>query len=89
MLKINDLVGVVFSGLFDLVIEDVADENDVIRVVARTRDEPAPCPVCGVLTGRVHGFCGRTVTDVPADGRTVVVSVTVRRLVRVSAADVP
>ncbi|MGI5493919.1 ISL3 family transposase [Microtetraspora malaysiensis] len=81
MPKINDLVGVVFSGLSDLVIEGVADENDLIRVMARTRDEPAPCPVCGVLTARVHGFCSRTVTDVPVDGRKVVVSVRVRRLV--------
>ncbi|MCT9934817.1 ISL3 family transposase [Planotetraspora sp. A-T 1434] len=70
-----------FAGLSDLVIEDVVDEHDLIRVMARTRDEPVPCPVCGVLTGRVHGFCCRTVTDVPIDGRTVVVSVTVRRLV--------
>ncbi|MEU8196456.1 transposase family protein [Microbispora amethystogenes] len=70
-----------FSGLSDLVIEGVADENDLIRVMARTRDEPVPCPMCGVLTARVHGFFGRTVTDVPVDGRTVVVSVTVRRLV--------
>ncbi|GAA2686280.1 hypothetical protein GCM10010412_073680 [Nonomuraea recticatena] len=81
MLKINDLVGVVFSGLSDLVIEDVVDETDLIRVLARTRDEPVPCPVCGVLTDRVHAFCGRTVTDVPVDGRRVVVSVRVRRLV--------
>jgi transposase len=74
-------VGVVFSGLSDLVIEDVVDENDLIRVVARTRDEPVPCPVCGMLTSRVHGFCSRAVTDVPVDGRGVVVSVRVRRLV--------
>jgi hypothetical protein len=72
VLKINDLVGVVFSGLSDLVIEDVADENDLIRVMARTRDKPVPCPMCGVLTGRVHGFYGWTVTDVPVDGRRVV-----------------
>lgn len=31
---------------------------------------------------RVHGFHGRTVADVPMDGRRVVVSVQVRRLVR-------
>src|SRR5258708_5713591 len=49
--------------------------------MARTRDEPVPCPVCGALTGRVHGLCGRTVTDVPVDGRRVVISLRVRRLV--------
>ncbi|MFJ2033580.1 ISL3 family transposase, partial [Streptosporangium sp. NPDC087985] len=70
-----------FSGLSALVIEDVENKDDHIRIMARTQDEPVPCPVCGVLTGQVHGFCGRTVADVPVDGRRVVVSVRVRRLV--------
>ncbi|MBG0831883.1 ISL3 family transposase [Planomonospora sp. ID67723] len=69
-----------FSGLSALVIKDVEDEGDLIRIVARTRDEPVPCPVCGALTGRVHGYCGRTITDLPVDGRRVVVSLQVRRL---------
>ncbi|MFG3437196.1 transposase family protein [Nonomuraea sp. NPDC047897] len=59
----------VFAGLSALVIEAVEDEDDLIRVVARTRDEPVPCPVCGALTGRVHSYGRRTVTDVPVDGR--------------------
>jgi transposase len=71
----------VFSGLSALVIEDVADDGETIRVVARTRDDPIPCPVCGVLTGKVHGYHVRTVADVPVDGRQVVARVRVRRLV--------
>ncbi|MQS15926.1 ISL3 family transposase [Streptomyces kaniharaensis] len=74
-------MSVVFSGLSALVIEGVADEGDLIRVTARTRDEPVPCPVCGTPTGQVHGFHGRRVADVPVDGRRVVVSVRLRRLV--------
>ncbi|WTL50491.1 ISL3 family transposase [Streptomyces sp. NBC_01497] len=70
-----------FSGLSALVIEDVEDGGEVIRVTARTRDVPVPCPVCGVVTGKVHGYHGRTVADVPVDGRRVVVHVRVRRLV--------
>ncbi|MEV7238444.1 ISL3 family transposase [Streptomyces sp. NPDC051020] len=70
-----------FSGLSALVVESVADEGDRVRVVARTRDDPVPCPVCGAPTGRVHGFHHRTVADVPVDGRRVVVSVRGRRLV--------
>ncbi|GGT16644.1 ISL3 family transposase [Nonomuraea spiralis] len=81
MLKIDDLAGVVFAGLSTLVIEGVEDEDDLIRVMARTRDEPVPCPVCGALSGRAHGHVSRTVTDVPVDGRLVVVSLQVRRLV--------
>lgn len=71
----------VFSGLSALVVEGVTDEGEVIRVSARTRDDPVPCPVCGQPTGRVHGFHGRVVADVPVDGRRVVASVRVRRLV--------
>ncbi|MFC8794822.1 ISL3 family transposase [Streptomyces cinereoruber] len=70
-----------FSGLASLVIEDVADEGEVIRVSARTQDEPVQCPVCGQPTGRVHGVHRRTIADVPADGRRVLVFVQVRRLV--------
>ncbi len=81
MRDVNELVGVVFSGLASLVVEDVADEGEFIRVRARTRDDPVQCPVCGQPTGRVHGIHRRTIADVPTDGRRVVVSVQVRRLV--------
>lgn len=80
MLKIDDLANVVFADLSALVIEGVTGENDLIRVTTRTRDKPVPCPVCGTLTGRVHGYYSRTVADVPVDGRRVVISVQGRRL---------
>ncbi|WP_441349436.1 transposase family protein, partial [Streptomyces sp. 8L] len=81
MRDVNELVAVVFSGLSALVVEGVADEGEVIRVSARTRDDPVPCPICGRPTGRVHGFHGRVVADLPVDGRRVVVAVRIRRLV--------
>ncbi|MFE1989850.1 ISL3 family transposase [Streptomyces mirabilis] len=70
-----------FSGLSVLVVEDVADGDDAVVVTARTRDAAVPCPVCRTLTGKVHGYHRRTVTDVPVDGRPVVVHLRVRRLV--------
>lgn len=79
MSKIDDLTGVVFAGLSDLVIEGVEGEDDLIRVMARTRDEPVPCPVCGTLIGRVHGYYSRTVADLPVEGLRVV-SIQGRRL---------
>jgi hypothetical protein len=78
---VNELVQMVFSGLFPLVIEDVVDEGERIVVRARTPQEAAVCPVCGASTGRVHGYHWRTVADVPVDDRRVVVRVRVRRLV--------
>ncbi|MGX1977191.1 ISL3 family transposase [Streptomyces kronopolitis] len=80
MRDVNELVAVVFSGLSALVIEDVADDGEAVRVTARARDVPVPCPVCGVPTAKVHGYHHRTVADVPVDGRRVVVRVRVRRL---------
>lgn len=71
----------VFSGISPLVIEDVVDGGDWVVVRARTPRETALCPVCGVPSGRVHGYHWRTVADVPVDGRRVVVRVQVRRLV--------
>ncbi|MFD7408609.1 ISL3 family transposase [Streptomyces sp. NPDC059866] len=70
-----------FSGLSALVVEDVADGGDAVVVTARTREDAVPCPVCGTPTAKVHGYHGRTVTDVPVDGRQVVVRLCIRRLV--------
>ncbi|MFF9128568.1 ISL3 family transposase [Streptomyces sp. NPDC014889] len=70
-----------FSGLSVLVVEDVADGGDSVVVAARTRDVAVPCPVCRTPTAKVHGYHRRTVTDVPVDGRQVVVRLCVRRLV--------
>jgi transposase len=70
----------VFSGLASLVIEDVTGRDGLVAVQARTAGGPVPCPRCGRLTGQVHGCYQRTVADVPADGRPVVVAVRVRRM---------
>ncbi|OHV45345.1 ISL3 family transposase [Pseudofrankia sp. BMG5.36] len=77
----DHLVKVAFSGLSPLVIEDVADEEDLIRLRARTPDEPAACPGCGAGSSRVHGYQERTLADLPVDERRVVLVARVRRLV--------
>jgi transposase len=81
VLEINQLVAVVFPGLSGLLIDDVADEGEWIRVRARSRQVPVPCPGCAVRSAHVHAWCERVVADVPVGGRPVVVSVRVRRLV--------
>ncbi len=80
MIDVIGLVRTVFSGLSALVIEDVEDTGEVICVRARTRDGAVACPGCGTETGRVHEYRERTVADVPADGRRVLVKVRVRRM---------
>jgi hypothetical protein len=60
------LVGMVFSGLSALVIEDVQDAGEMVWVRARTPAAAVVCPGCGAATARVHGYHERTVADVPA-----------------------
>jgi transposase len=81
MFGVDALVALVFSGLAPLVVEDMADEGDLIRVGARTPDRPAACPRCGALSERVHSYHVRTPADVPLDARRVLLAVRVRRLV--------
>ncbi|WP_131732986.1 transposase family protein [Actinomadura formosensis] len=69
MIKGDRLVEVVFSGLSGLVIDDVTDEGELIRVRGRSRKVPVPCPECTVESAHVHGWGERTVADVPVDGR--------------------
>lgn len=63
-----------------MVVEDVADEGELILVRARTPGGPVACPDCGTQTVRVHAFGRRWLADVPVDARRVVVVVRVRRL---------
>ncbi|MDQ0753542.1 hypothetical protein QF034_007773 [Streptomyces africanus] len=61
-MDVNSLVITVFSGLSVLVVVDAADGGDAVVVTARTRDAAVPCPACGTLTAKVHGYHCRTVT---------------------------
>jgi hypothetical protein len=80
VIDVAELVETVFSGLSALVIEDIEDTGEVICVRARTRDGAVACPGCGAETARVHEYRERTVADVPADGRRVLVRVRIRRM---------
>ena len=80
MVDAAELARTVFSGLSALVIEDVEDTGEVICVRARTPDGAVACPGCGAETARVHEYRERTVADVPAGGRRVLVRVRVRRM---------
>ena len=80
MIDVAELMGIVFSGLSALVIDDVEDAGGMIVVRARTRGGAVACPGCGTETGRVHGYHERTAADVPVDGRRVLVKVRARRM---------
>jgi hypothetical protein len=80
VLEIDDLVGVVFSGCLPWSSRvwkrrTISFGSWPVLGTSRCR---ARC--AGPMTGRVHGFCSWPVTDVPVDGRRVVISLQVRRL---------
>lgn len=64
-----------------MIVEEVAEGGDSVVVMARTQDAAVPARRGGTLTAKVHGYHGRTVRDLPVDGRPVVVHLQVRRLV--------
>ncbi|MEV0042349.1 transposase family protein [Nocardia rhamnosiphila] len=80
MAEVSVGVGVVFSGLSPLVVEDVGAAGSRLVVRARTPGGVAECPGCGAGSARVHGVHERRLADLPVDGRSVVVRVRVRRL---------
>ncbi|WP_420874180.1 ISL3 family transposase [Nocardia gipuzkoensis] len=77
----NVAVGLVFSGLSALVVDEVVEEGWRLVVRARTAPGPAVCSRCGEESEKVHSYHHRTVADLPSDGRVVIVRVQVRRLV--------
>jgi len=52
----------------------------VVRIAARTRELMVACPDCQCESARVHSRYSRTLADVAAGGRPVLISLTVRRL---------
>lgn len=74
-------VGLVFSGLSALAIDEVVNVGGRLVVRARTTPGPAVCSRCGEESEKIHSYHHRTLADVPVDGRVVIVRVRVRRLV--------
>lgn len=55
----------------ELHVEHVAVGDAVITVVARACRPAAPCPACGEVARRVHGWYVRTLADLPWEGHRV------------------
>lgn len=63
----------------ELHVEHVTVNGAVITVVARTCRPTVPCPACGQLTRRVHGWYVRTLADLPREGHRVRLRAHVRK----------
>ncbi|MBQ0887029.1 transposase family protein [Streptomyces sp. RM72] len=61
-------------------VERVWSAGSVVRIAARARELRVECPDCGRETARVHSRYVRTLGDVAAGGRPVLITLGVRRL---------
>lgn len=52
----------------------------VVRIEARTGQAPAPCPGCGIASGRAHSRYHRHLSDTATAGQEVLIRLRVRRL---------
>jgi transposase len=62
-----------------LAIERIETEADKLLIVARPVGATATCPACGTKSARIHSRYQRSLTDLPSQGRRVVVAVSARR----------
>ena len=62
-----------------LIIEQVRIDDAGVAASARSREIGAICPDCGVPSRRIHSRYVRSLSDLPAHGRRVRVTLTVRR----------
>lgn len=62
-----------------LIVEHVHIDDIGVAATARSRERGAICPDCGEPSKRVHSRYARSLSDLPAHGRPVRVSLTVRR----------
>ncbi len=68
----------ILPDLSDLIIEQVS-VTDGVTVTVHAASLTALCPCCGTESKRVHSYYIRTLHDLPASGRTVLLTVRVRR----------
>ncbi|MFD1545940.1 transposase family protein [Nonomuraea guangzhouensis] len=60
-------------------VQDVEDQGDVVRIAACASTVEASCPECGVSSARMHSRYRRTLRDLAACGRPLVIELDVRR----------
>ena len=62
-----------------LLVQQVLPTSEHITIKASPRQNAAACPDCGVASRRVHSRYGRTLADLPWQGRPVTLAVHARR----------
>jgi transposase len=60
-------------------ITDLSIEPDTVTIRAEPSDATATCPDCGCESDRVHSRYARRISDLPSNGKQVVIQLSVRR----------
>ena len=71
-----------------LVADRLETTSDKITVLARPTSETAACPSCTQISKSIHSRYERSLSDLPSDGRAVLIKIRVRRF-RCCQADCP
>ena len=79
-LSCAEVLSVLLPHLAGLAVEGFTDTGDRVFVRARPAAPQAPCPDCGVLSGKRHDGYDRFLRDLAAWGRQVVIRLRVRVL---------
>ena len=59
--------------------QSIETDTDKLRISATPLDKTAACPLCGTRSTHIHSRYRRTLTDLPSQGRRVVVAISARR----------
>lgn len=62
-----------------LAVESVAAEDDIVLITVRAVSATSICPLCGVISQRIHSRYTRRVSDLPCAGRGIRLCLVARR----------
>jgi transposase len=79
--ELDPYAGTLLLGLANVVVTDLQIDPGELRMTVRSDAAGADCPACGAWSARVHGRYSRSLTDLPAVGRRMVLVVRARRFV--------
>jgi hypothetical protein len=75
------LLNILFPHLTAVVIDELSDEEGVVRIRARASSDEARCPACDHASARVHCWYERQLADAPVAGRPVTIRLRVRKFI--------
>ena len=67
------------TGLQDLIITKVEDNEKEIHIYGEIKQKPHKCPCCGAVTDKIHDYREQKIKDIPSFGRKTIIHLRKRR----------